>query len=465
MRLPLFRMTISALLLAAAAMPLRAGEAASADAERIAGLVRKLGARYLDERQKAREALEQIGPAAEPDLRQALDDEDVRIRRGACELLGGLKSAAAAPRLVELLQDADSYVADAAREALVRIGLPAHEAIRRAREAGKIPAGLAEAITERPMKALVEETLDRCISKDLGWGFYKDQFKDLVALGPPATRVLLKLFTTPADDYEFTYTFGEAEEDPVSAARREYRKQIVVRLAGEALAEIKDPAVAPALKAFATRLEAAGADPLSGGVQGDRSQGELYIGAACALRRHGDPSFYERIRKVMMEAASAETGEDGAPRMKPGAAPTGKQVEALSELASLLVKNDDTAGAVWAYRQVIERAPKAETAGVPGVARPAPGGVRSLSGDSLALVRSAHYNLACALSLAGKKAEAVESLKQAAELGYRDADWIRRDRDLDAIREEPGYRETLLKLDRDRRRLEAMQRGEVPEDH
>jgi hypothetical protein len=188
------------------------------------------------------------------------------------------------------------------------------------------------------------------------------------------------------------------------------------------------------------------------------SRGELYIGAACALRRHGEPAVYQKIRKAMLEAASVVDDGGGALTMKADAPATDRQLDVLSELASLLVKNDETAGAVWAYRQVIERTPKAAAAA-------AAGGIRAVPGNALALVRSAHYNLACALSLDGKKAEAVESLKRAVDLGYRDSEWIRRDRDLDAIREEAGYRETLLKLDRSRRQLEALQRGEIPEDH
>lgn len=42
----------------------------------------------------------------------------------------------------------------------------------------------------------------------------------------------------------------------------------------------------------------------------------------------------------------------------------------------------------------------------------------------------AHYNLACSLSLKKRKKEAVESLKTAVSLGYKDYDWMAQDPDL-----------------------------------
>lgn len=56
------------------------------------------------------------------------------------------------------------------------------------------------------------------------------------------------------------------------------------------------------------------------------------------------------------------------------------------------------------------------------------------------------YNRACAYSVAGKKTEAVEMLKKAVELGYRDVNHIKQDKDLDNIRKEPGYIEIVKQL-------------------
>ncbi len=54
-----------------------------------------------------------------------------------------------------------------------------------------------------------------------------------------------------------------------------------------------------------------------------------------------------------------------------------------------------------------------------------------------------HYNLACSCSLTGQFTEALESLRKSLELGYRDLDFIRADRDLDPLREDPRFNKLL----------------------
>lgn len=49
------------------------------------------------------------------------------------------------------------------------------------------------------------------------------------------------------------------------------------------------------------------------------------------------------------------------------------------------------------------------------------------------------YNLACSLSLSGKTREAIAVLREAIELGYNDAQWLEKDRDLKALRELPEF--------------------------
>jgi len=49
------------------------------------------------------------------------------------------------------------------------------------------------------------------------------------------------------------------------------------------------------------------------------------------------------------------------------------------------------------------------------------------------------YNLACSLSLLGRKRDAVESLQHAFELGYDDLDWMLRDPDLKTLRGYPRF--------------------------
>ncbi len=55
----------------------------------------------------------------------------------------------------------------------------------------------------------------------------------------------------------------------------------------------------------------------------------------------------------------------------------------------------------------------------------------------------AHYNLACSYALLNKKDHALKTLRRAVELGYRDFRYLREDRDLDAIRHDPRFRQIL----------------------
>jgi tetratricopeptide (TPR) repeat protein len=54
-----------------------------------------------------------------------------------------------------------------------------------------------------------------------------------------------------------------------------------------------------------------------------------------------------------------------------------------------------------------------------------------------------HYNLACSLSLLRKKEAALKTLRRAIELGYRDFDYIKEDRDLDFVRSDPRFKQLL----------------------
>jgi tetratricopeptide (TPR) repeat protein len=55
----------------------------------------------------------------------------------------------------------------------------------------------------------------------------------------------------------------------------------------------------------------------------------------------------------------------------------------------------------------------------------------------------AHYNLACSLALLKKPEQALNTLRRAIELGYRDFRYMREDRDLDSIRQDPRFRQLL----------------------
>jgi tetratricopeptide (TPR) repeat protein len=59
----------------------------------------------------------------------------------------------------------------------------------------------------------------------------------------------------------------------------------------------------------------------------------------------------------------------------------------------------------------------------------------------------AHYNLACSYALLKKNELALKTLRHAIELGYRDFRYMREDRDLDAIRHDPRFRQLLREFE------------------
>ena len=59
----------------------------------------------------------------------------------------------------------------------------------------------------------------------------------------------------------------------------------------------------------------------------------------------------------------------------------------------------------------------------------------------------AHYNLACNLALLKQADQALDTLRQALELGYRDFPYIHRDRDLDSVRKDPRFRKLIREFE------------------
>jgi hypothetical protein len=79
-----------------------------------------LALRLANNRQRnaASEALKNLGPVAEPAVRQQLDSPDGRVRVEVCKILKVIGTRASYPALVRLANDEDQGVAAAAREAL-----------------------------------------------------------------------------------------------------------------------------------------------------------------------------------------------------------------------------------------------------------------------------------------------------------------------------------------------------------
>jgi predicted Zn-dependent protease len=56
---------------------------------------------------------------------------------------------------------------------------------------------------------------------------------------------------------------------------------------------------------------------------------------------------------------------------------------------------------------------------------------------------TAHYNLACSYALLERRAEAVQSLKDAIERGYNDFNWMMQDQDLNGLHNYTKFKQIL----------------------
>jgi Flp pilus assembly protein TadD len=59
----------------------------------------------------------------------------------------------------------------------------------------------------------------------------------------------------------------------------------------------------------------------------------------------------------------------------------------------------------------------------------------------------AHYNLACSFALLKRIDQALQALRKAIEMGYRDFRYMRQDRDLDSLRHDPRYKQLLREFE------------------
>ncbi len=54
-----------------------------------------------------------------------------------------------------------------------------------------------------------------------------------------------------------------------------------------------------------------------------------------------------------------------------------------------------------------------------------------------------HYNLACSYALVGEKKKAIETLRKAVILGYRDYAYMEQDPDLESLRDDEEFKEIV----------------------
>lgn len=352
------------------------------------------------------EYLRSVGARAEKDLLRALsEEEDKELKKGAIESLGHAKSAPAIPKLIEILIGHDADLKGPARDALVRVGTPAIEAVQKAVADATAKYGAHHAEVRPLQRAAndilglfyqeeVERLLGALVTDEGGSGFYEGMFGPLEKFGKEkALPVLLKILG------EHTYAWRTA---PGRANESEYRFKMR-ELAVMALGELGDARVVEPLKAVL-------ADPTPGRTEDIRE--EIVV----ALHRRGERKPLEDyVKKLTAEAEATLKGD--------------AKVEACNVFFSMgLIRNrvGQRAEAEASYRRVIQTVEE-----------------HKIPPREVTIYPTTLYNLACLAALGGEREKAVDRLRSAVEAGFKDRAWIRMDQDLAGLRSVESYKKLL----------------------
>jgi HEAT repeat protein len=342
--------------------------------------------------------LKRLGIRAQAHLMAALGDDNKELRCQAVIALGEAKAEAAIPRLLEFMTELDPRMREASEEALALIGPKAIEQVRKAVAEGRVRKSAAEAIEANFVRNEVERILEAQMGDEESTGFYEGQFKELEAFGRDrAVPVLIRILS------ERGYVFRHSERHVQVENFRSTMRELAIM----ALGELGGEGALPALKAFA----------------GDEAQpgptNRIREETLVALHRLGDRKPLEdHLRQTRQEADRLLRAE------KEDFKEAGiGQLFSLGLLLTRLRRNDE---ALQVYDELLAALDR-----------------EKLENARQGYYKTTCYNIACLHSLKGSKAKSVEWLDKAVRAGFKDRGWIRKDHDLDAIRDEEGYKKIL----------------------
>jgi len=281
--------------------------------------------------------------------------------------------------------------------------------------AGKLRKPVAEAIESFYTRGEVERLLEAQLGEDESTGFYEGQFKDLDAFGKDrAVPVLIRILSERK--YAFRRAHRHDRPDRFAGTMKE--------LAVMALGELGGPGALEALQAFA-------ADDLQ-----MRMSRRVREETLVALHRQGDPKPLEdHLREIRQSADKLLKGETVDFKEE--------GCDQLFSLGLLFTRLKRYPEATQVYEELIAAVEKYK-----------------LEKARDANIGTTYYNLACLSALSGEKAKSVVWLEKAVKAGFTDRAWIKKDRDLDGIRGEAGYKQLLA----DDRLFEKKTDGIAPAD-
>ncbi|HYE99063.1 MAG TPA: HEAT repeat domain-containing protein, partial [Planctomycetota bacterium] len=335
-------------------------------------------------RERAFDYFCRLGMKAEKELLAGLQDAEKPVRLKAVEALGAARSEAAVEPLLALLEGLDADLKKPALDALVRIGAPAVKAVEAAAAAGRLKASLAKQVVELHEMEEAGRVLDGLVTEEGGTGHFEGQFRGLEGLGKErAVGALLRIVQDP--QYRFRAPERRESVQDYDATMRE--------LAIMALGELGDRRAVDPLKGLLKEV----------GPESTNLRDEILT----ALHRLGESAplkaYVESVRKEAEDLARGDRRMDA--------------VRRLFSLGKVLNRSGQREEAEKAYLRLLEVAPEQ---------------VEALSEEDFR--PNTWYNLACLAALRGDTATGVERLEKAVKAGFTDRDWIKLDRELDALR-------------------------------
>jgi HEAT repeat protein len=339
---------------------------------------------------------ESVGIRAEDELIAALKEEDLTFRRAAVRALGFAASVKAIAPLADLLKDDKSPVRTEVLEALAAIGEKAVEFLQEGVKAQRIREQDATEVLTLVSQVGVERILDSMIADDgankAATGTWPGQFEELAKMGRERVMPVLWKIATDA-----SYAIRTRDANKLPSRYGTYLQCLALL----AIGDLGDEA---ALK----RLQGLSFPP-----EDDRLRDHLR-----ALHRLGDKAPLENfVASELKEGRALAKGDDR----------IGGYIK-LFNAALLQARVGLKDEALKTYAELADSVEKAR---------------QQSEYTDYSLV---HYNVACLHAAAGRKAEAVAALGRAVEAGFRDYDWILKDKELDPVRDEEGYKKLMAGL-------------------
>ncbi len=365
--------------------------------QNISELIKKLNAKYLSTRLKARKQLVKLGKKAVPELIESAKSGPFRTRKNAIIALGKIQDKRSLPVLIKQYTSENVDLRVASRKAIESFGLKALDALMEyTRKKPSLEKNIKE-LKKRLVRLRIENTLINEISDENGHGFYEGQFKEIKELGGEAVPILKKI---ALGEYEFTQSLPPR----VRKIQKIYSFSTnpINRMAVDAIGVVGSEDDIPFLKKLV------GDRPTAKGLKEAASVALFKLGHKKPLRK-----LKKRLKKLYTSAKRNKQ--------------SGFLTRIGNDYAMILARMGKNKTAIKVYKHLLNELDPANM----------------LRGRNQQLW---WYNLACSYAQTGNKKKALKALENAIKNGYRDVGWVEIDGDLDPIRDMKRFEKMKRKM-------------------